>query len=154
MAIRSVSDVFYTALARLPFLLLLATGASLGWGGSRTIRRQYGPRLDTPGRTLVILTALITFPTIVMVVWPSGNRWRRVKPALASVVSETRRRLHWGRRPDDFTALASSYQQAWLRRRPARRRPTAPAAPRPAPGPVAPQPSRRDPRPCRVAPGR
>ena len=98
----------------LPFLVLLGAAAGLGYGGARLIRRQYGPRLDTPGRTLVILTALVTLPTIVMVLWPSGNRWRRVKPALASVVSETRRRLNWGTRPEDFTALSATYQQQWL----------------------------------------
>ncbi len=98
----------------LPFLLLLGIGTGLGASGARLIRRQYGPRLATPGRALVILTTLVTLPTLLMVLWPSGNRWRRVKPALASVVSETRRRLGWGARPENLTALASSYRQAWL----------------------------------------
>lgn len=127
--------------AFLPFGLLLGSPVALVWGGRRLLRGA--PPLPIRGRRQLVLTVLGA--TVVLgasrIVWPDGNRWRRVKPGLLALYGETRRRLEWGARPEEYAALAADYQRRWLAQSadtgwtfpdtayPLLRRPTVPAVP-------------------------
>lgn len=100
--------------AFLPFALLLGSMATLLWGGTRLLRRD--PPFPLRSRRHLALTVLGTMALLgaSRIIWPDGNRWRRVKPALIGLYGETRRRLGWGTRPEDYAALATDYQRRWL----------------------------------------
>lgn len=98
----------------LPFALLLGSPVLLAWGGARMVRRGPPFVLPTRLRHLVIVLGAMALLGATRIVWPDGNRWRRVQPAVLSLYRESQRRIHWGDRPPEFATLAREYQHRWL----------------------------------------